>query len=175
MTLETILPAPLAPITEFNLTQIFGWYVVYYTLASLSTSLVTWIIERQTGAREIDDESHFSLRSVLMAGPTEEMGFRGLAVGVMTLGGIGYASSPEVFFVGLMIMNGIWSGIHNRGPAVLVFTFVLGLYFSRFWMEGFDGLWWVAVLMHMFHNAFVTFSSPHVERELDPRRRRKPW
>lgn len=162
------LPEPVAPITEFDLITIFGWYIFYYLLSLIATGIWGKLQARFASS------GGFSLREVLLAGPMEEMGFRGLGVAIMTLIGLSHTSDPVIWFVVLMIINGIWAGVHGRGWEVFFFTFFLGIYFSRFWMEGFQGLWWVAVLMHSFHNAFVTFIGNETEKEIDPRRRPRP-
>lgn len=163
------LPAPLAPITELDVVHIVGWYFVFYFLAATISGVLSQIYDR-INTVVMEKEVDFSLRKVIFAGPLEEMTFRGtaaaLAIYVFEFGDLG-------IFVSLMIANGIWAGMHKHRFGTFIFTFVFGLYLTKFWLNGFEGLWWMAIVMHSGHNILVTILGEYVfteEQEMDPRR-----
>ena len=135
-------PIFFEPITELNILSILFWYFVFLVSAGLATSFV---IQEQTTT---DD---FSLTEVAFAGPLEEMLFRGLPIGISITLGLDMMQTVVL----LLIANGIWAGSHTRSKSAAVFTFVFGIFLTRFWMEGFDGLWWMAILIHSLHNILV--------------------
>jgi len=166
------LPAPFAPFDELSLLPILAWYLVYYLLAVIVSGIGQSLWE---SSQEIvmTEETDFGLREVVSAGPLEEMLFRGIAVGLSVhVWGWG----PIGVLFALLIANGVWAGSHQRRFGTFLFTFVLGIYLTRFWYLGFDGLWWMAIVMHSVHNAFVTGVGEWLgeDREIDPRRRPKP-
>jgi len=149
------------PISETNvIIDIFGGYFLFYFGAMLVTMLGVDLYKRIVR----DDSVHFeqigdsgpqnigdTLKTV-MAGPMEEMGFRGLAVI------IAFQYNLNIVIT-LLVVNMIWAAFHTRDVKAYFYTFTLGLYLSRFWYFGFEGLWWVAVIMHSLHNSIVIFFS----------------
>lgn len=150
MTLDD-LPIFLEPITTADPIILFLWYGIYFIVGGMLTNYLSSLYRRTRRLEMIDDPT-FSLGQVILAGPIEEMLFRGSAIAVsvylLSLGEVG------VFFA-LMIANGIWAGLHVRRFGAFIFTFILGLFFTKFWLEGFEGLWWLAIFFHSFHNALV--------------------
>ena len=161
---------PLRPFTEFDPLLIGGWYVLFFGLSMVASGVVGSIWEMTGG--DSGEDPDFGLREVVAAGPFEEMIYRGIpagiAVHVLELG-------PLWVFVILMAANGAWAGRHVRSVSTVAFTFVLGLFLTRFWVFGFDGLWWGAILMHSLHNFLVVgLGESGGSWEVDPRRRAKP-
>lgn len=127
--------------------------VLWYAITLLLGTVVFWAISRaQTRFRKIVwySDPELSWGPVLWAGVKEEMIFRGIpaaiAVHTLELGGV------AVFGV-LMVANGIWAGVHVRDLRTVGFVWVLGVFLSLFWVQGFDGLWWMAIVVHTTHNA----------------------
>ena len=167
-----MIPVPFGEITEFRPFVIVGWYVLFYVSALAITAVGRRIYERSQTV-VMDSDPDFSYREVILAGPIEEMLYRGIPVGIAyhTL----ELSQTGVFFV-LMLANGVWSGSHHRDFGAFTFTFVLGLFLTKFWLSGFDGLWWMAIVAHSIHNIFVTWVGDQLSDgvEIDPRHKPKP-
>lgn len=158
------VPWPLSPVTDLS-PFLFLDYLLVFIAAGMFSRLVYKIWWRKKNSNvEKKDSKSFSLTKVLMAGPLEEMGFRGTAVLIAS-----HFTLPIVPV--LLVANGVWSGYHLRSFKTFAYTFVLGLFFTRFWMEGFDGLWWVAILAHSGHNLLVHTLQETVDetKEVDPR------
>lgn len=85
----------------------------------------------------------------LVAGVIEELLFRGGALVIAWLSGI-----PEVPL--LLIANGIWAGNHFDSYDHFVYTFILGLFLTKFWV-GTGYVWVLALAAHSLHNAIVYY------------------
>lgn len=125
---STILEEAIGPITQFDPVKIVGWYLVFYLLAVVGSNIATKIyeeVQRITVYREVD----FDMLDVVLAGPYEELAFRGTAVGIASLFGW-----PIIVVVALA--NGVWASFHQRRFGTFAFTFIFGIYLSRFWYGG---------------------------------------
>lgn len=154
------LPEPIAPISELDFVTILLWYAIFFVFAGGISEYISSLYKNTRTISWVRDPD-FSFRSVIMAGPLEEMTFRGIPVALWYMLDL----SPAMLFLMLMIANGVWAGFHSHKFQVVVYTFIFGLFLSRFWMEGFDGLWWVAVIIHSLHNVFVTLMGSYFKED----------
>lgn len=159
---------PADPITEINL-WIFVGYVGAYVTAVVGASVVSELYLRKKKL-EVKEKREVDLITGILAGPVEELLFRGTAVLVANFTvGLLPIEIGTWRLVLLLVANGIWAGYHYHSFGAVVFTFVLGLFFTRFWLEGFSGLWWIAVLIHSAHNLWVISASQFFSPQPDPR------
>jgi len=164
------LPAPLAPIESLDPIVIVGWYVVFYIMSALASGAATHVYQRfNSGDVMISKERDLSMKSVVFAGPLEELMFRGIPASVAL-----YLDLNIVF--ALMIANGIWAGFHYFAFGAFIYTFVLGLFLTRFWYAGFAGLWWMAIVVHSIHNLLAWSAGEALpdDKEVDPRNESTP-
>lgn len=152
-------PVPFEPITgpltPMTIAVIVGEFVVFYVAAHVGAA-VAYRLSRRLTKIEMVRNPDFSWAQVLMAGPLEEMGFRGTAVLLSVEFGLPLV--PMLF-----LANGVWSGYHFRNLSAFVYTFVLGIFLTKFWYGGFTGLAWMAILIHSLHNA-INFALTEPQR-----------
>lgn len=164
------LPAPLAPIDTLDPVVIIGWYIVFYIMSSLISGIATQIYQRyKSGEVMISKDRELSMKSVVFAGPLEEIMFRGVPASIAL-----YFDLNIV--VVLLMVNGVWAGFHYFAFGAFIYTFVLGLFLTRFWYFGFDGLWWMAIVIHSIHNllAWAGGEALPEDQEVDPRNESTP-
>lgn len=140
-------------IDSFDLVHIFLLYGIFFVLAVITSQLIQRIYDRFVFSFPGEDrDPSFTLRGILLAGPKEEIIFRGTTVFLFSVL-LGW-NTPRLFLV-LMITLGVWAGMHSRDLRTVIFTFVIGFYWTLFWLDGFRGLWWMAIVMHSLHNLIV--------------------
>jgi hypothetical protein len=151
------------------------WFIEYlfvYVIASVVSKSAEQIW-RSTRNLEMESKSvDFTYVKVIMAGPIEEILFRGTAVlaAATVAAETSLVTEPELRIVLLLIANAVWAGYHQRAFGTFAFTFIFGFFLSQFWLMGASGPWWVAVLFHSGHNAWVTWAG----EQLDPKQSGAP-
>lgn len=155
------LPFPFEPITALNPLQLSGEFALYLVAAYAVDAVYTRLRRRLTQTPHINTQSRAGWLSLLLAGPMEEMGFRGSAVGLHIL--LGWPLIPL-----LILANFVWAAVHKRSLKTILFVFVLGLFWTKLWMQGFHGLWWLAILTHSAYDITVGRLLPALTGEHTP-------
>lgn len=158
--LELIFGWLAAPITSLDPTFIFLQYITFFSIGVLFLIYTIFYMIRSNGYTTLPKiDQKISLFKVTIAGPIEEILFRGIPMFIAIEAGV---STVGALFAGTMV----WSILHHKHQDAN--TIFLGIFFIKLFLGGY---WWLAIIIHSLHNIIVYMISLFKDSNLEDH----PW